>query len=419
MDNDADGVTRRGVLVGAAAVAGAAAVGCGAAPARKETAVKKILILGAGFGGLETASGLDAGLGDGHEVTLIDRADSFFVGFSKIDVLFGRRSEREVRSRYVDLRASRVRFVHAEITAIDVDARRVETTGGAFGYDYLVVALGADLDPGATPGFRESGGHEFYSMAGAARLAPVIQELSSGTLVLGILGAPYKCPPAPYEVACQLHELFVRRGVRRAIALKMVIPSPRPVPNPGVADALERLIRERDVELVAGAPITAIDPADRKVIAGGGAHAYDLFVGVPAHVPPRVVRASKLAAKGFIEPDPRTLETRFPGVYAIGDVTRIPVGDSAVPKAGAFAEDAARTVVSEILVKEGRGGPIAPHRAQGACYFEIEPGQVARVAADFFGGDKPRQLFEGPSAGFHDEKIEFERSRRARWFKDG
>jgi sulfide:quinone oxidoreductase len=135
--------------------------------------VKKVLILGAGFGGLETATGLADVLGGGYEITLVDKNESFSVGFAKIDVLFGRRTEEQVRSRYADLRAANVRFVRADITAIDTDGKTVATSAGSFGWDYLVVALGADLDPDATPGFRDSGAHEFYSMAGAVRLRPV------------------------------------------------------------------------------------------------------------------------------------------------------------------------------------------------------------------------------------------------------
>src|SRR5687767_353106 len=221
--------------------------------------MKKILILGAGFGGLETATGLAAALGGEHEITLVDKNESFFVGFSKIDVLFGRRSEDQVRSRYEDLAAPNLRFVRAVVTEIDTDARRVATSAGDLHYDTLVVALGADLDPDATTGFRDSGGHEFYSMAGAARLRPVLDAFSSGTLVFGILGTPYKCPPAPYEVACQLHERLVEKGVRDRVVLKIVAPGARPVANPAAADLLERLVAERDIELISGAAITHVD----------------------------------------------------------------------------------------------------------------------------------------------------------------
>src|SRR5262249_3108020 len=178
---------------------------------KKEQRVKRVVILGAGFGGLETATGLGAVMKEGYAITLIDRRETFFIGFSKIDVLFGRRTADEVQYRYENLRIPGARFVQADVTSIDTDARRIGTTQGMFSYDYLVVALGAALDNDAIPGFVESGAHEFYSMEGAARLRPILETFSRGTLLMAIFKLPYKCPPAPYEVAYQIHDLFLRR----------------------------------------------------------------------------------------------------------------------------------------------------------------------------------------------------------------
>jgi len=420
------GVTRRDLLAGAVGAAGASLLGCAtprgrtkpdARSERKGKAMKKrIVILGAGFGGLETATGLAAHTKDGHfEVTLIDKNDSFFVGFSKIDVMFGRRDEAQVRYRYADLRDSGATFVKGTVKVIDTDARSVATSAGTFAYDYLVVALGADLDLDATPGFWQSGPHEFYSMNGAARLKPVIEEFSSGKLVLGILGLPYKCPPAPYEVICQLHDRFVRKGVRDRVTMTMIIPGQQPVPNPVVSEVLTKLLADRKIDLLKGTSIGSIDAAGKKVVVGSTKVDYDCFIGIPVHVPPAVVSESKLG-RGFVPVSTANLETQIPGVYAIGDVAKIPVGDIAVPKAGAFAEDAARTVVSDILLKEGLTESLTKFRAQGSCYFELGGGQVARVTADILGGDKPKMVVDGPSTDLHADKEEFESSRRDRWF---
>lgn len=383
--------------------------------------MKNILILGAGFGGLETATGLAealAGAGeDAYEITLVDRSDSFFVGFSKIDVLFGRATARDVSYRYENLRAEGVRFVRDTITRIDTASHVVETTDHTLPYDVLVVALGAELDHAAIPGYLESGGHEFYSMRGAEALAPVLREFTAGRLVLGIFRTPYKCPPAPYEVACQLDEFFRARGVRDAVELSMVIPGARPVPNPDVSDLLEARLADHGVELLASRPIESVDADGRRVSIPDGAIDFDLFVGVPVHVPPAVIAASGLSDGGFIAVDEQTLETRVPGVYAIGDVTHIPVGDKAVPKAGAFAEDAARTVVSEILRREGLLAERVPFQARGACYADLGSGQVARFDADFLGGETPRMTVAGPSAALHEDKERFAALRRDRWFR--
>jgi sulfide:quinone oxidoreductase len=378
--------------------------------------MKKILILGAGFGGLETATGLAEVLDDDYGITLVDRGEAFFIGFSKIDVLFGRATAREVSYRYEHLRAEGVRFVLDTVTEIDTASRVVRTTEHTLPYDCLVVALGADLDPAAVPGFVESGGHEFYSMRGAEALAPVLRELTSGRLVLGIFRPPYKCPPAPYEVACQLHDFFTTGGVRDAIELSVVIPGPRPVPNPDVSTMLEARLAEHGVELLTDHRIESIDADAGRVRTAKGAVDYDLFVGVPVHVPPAVVVRSGLSGGGFVPVDRQTLETAIPGVFAVGDVTTIPVGDKMVPKAGAFAEDAARTVVSEILRREGFVSEPVPFEARGVCYFDLGSGKVAKVDTVYLGGEKPNTVVSGPSEELVRDKERFATSRRDRWF---
>jgi sulfide:quinone oxidoreductase len=392
------------------------------AVSKKEPAAvsnKKIVILGAGFGGLETATGLATVLRgrNDYDVTVIDKSDSFFVGFAKIDVLFGDRTEPEVRYRYANLRADGARFVQAAVTSIDTDAKQVATSAGSFGYDYLVVALGAELDYDATPGFRESGAHEFYSMSGALRLKPVIEAFSSGSLVLGILGLPYKCPPAPYEVACRFHDLFLRKGIRDRVTLTVVSPGARLVPSPNIADVLERLLAERGIEFMAGTPITAIDAARKQVVVGTNTVDYDCFIGVPVHVPPAVVRTSQLG-KGFVQASSVNLETSVPGVYAIGDVAKIPVGeDRVIPKGGGFAEDAARTVVSDILSKEGLVSSVARFRGKGSCYLDLGGGLVARIDNDYLSAEKPQNVLEGPTPNLRADRSDFDTSRRDRWFK--
>jgi len=310
-----------------------------------------------------------------------------------------------------------VRFVQATITSIDTYAKSATTGQGTFASVYLVVALGASLDNHAIPGFVESGAHEFYSMEGAVRLRPILEAFSRGTLLMAVFRPPYKCPPAPYEVAYQLHDLFVRKGIRDAIQMRMVIPAPRPVDNPKVSEALETLLAERNIELIPATPITAIDAVARKAVSAGITLNYDLFIGVPVHTPPQVIKRSTLGQMGFIQVSPKNLETAVPDVYAVGDVSHIPVGDKMVPKAGAFAEDAARTVVSDILRKEGLTEALVKFNATGACYFELGSGLVAKVNANYLGGEKPQVSLEGPSSELHSDKLRFESSRRDRWFK--
>lgn len=377
----------------------------------------RVLILGAGFGGLELATTLDETFGSDLDVTLIDRSDSFTVGFDKLAVLFGHKRPEDVRSSYRDLAATSVTFRQEEIREIDPAAKRAVTDAGTYEADVLVVALGAALAVDATPGLAETG-HEFYSLAGAERLASELAAFESGRIVIAVLGLPYKCPPAPWEAALQLHDFLVRRGVRDAVTITAVSPAPAPLPisSDGSAVIAEKF-RECDISLMTGRTIAALDPDTHAAVFDDGEQLpFDLFMGVPVHRAPEVVRAAGLADGGWVRVDPATLETSFPDVFAIGDVTTIPVGQGAIPKAGAFADRAARAVAQTIAARVRGAGEPGRFDGVGACYLEFGDGNVAKVAADYFSGPEPRVEFLGPSAEFIPEKVRFAEQRLARWF---
>jgi sulfide:quinone oxidoreductase len=377
---------------------------------------KDILILGAGFGGLEAATGLRAQLDNSHHITLIDKNDSFVIGFNKFDVMFGRRSPESVKSYYKDIAAEGVTFVQDAVKEIDLISKRVKTASAEFPYDFLIVALGADLAPEATPGF-VTGGHHFYSLEGAERLRPIIETFQAGTILISIFGAPYKCPPAPFEAAFQLHDLFLRRGIRDNVTIKVLTPAPTALPvSPTGTVVVEQRLKERNIPLLTDHRVTSLEPEKRQaVIEDHDPIPYDLFLGIPLHVPPQVVRES--AFGGWITVNHDTLETQFTNVYAVGDVTKIPVGAGAVPKAGAFAEGAAKVVVTDIVNKIlGRTNPVK-FDGTGACFLEFGAGEIARLEANFLGGEKPEVLLVGPTADFRSDKEEFETSRKERWFK--
>jgi sulfide:quinone oxidoreductase len=373
---------------------------------------QRILILGAGFGGLECASMLSESLGDTVEVTLIDKNDAFVFGFSKLDVMFARTTPSAVRLPYEEIAKPGVRVLRETITAIDPEARRVTTDAASHDADALVIALGADYDMDATPGLAE-GGNEFYSMAGAERLAGIVPTFSQGHAVIGVCGAPFKCPPAPSECALLLDDQLSARGVRDACQISFVIPLGTPVPpSPETSAALEKEFAERGISLIAGRRVSAVDPGRGVAILDDGAElSFDLLLGVPKHRAPEVVIASGMTEDGYIPVDSATLETRFPGVYAVGDVAT-----AGVPKAGVFAEGAARIVAQTLIAAAQRGEPPGPHLGRGTCYIEFGAGRIGSVDIDFLSGPTRTGTFNPPSAAQMAEKENFGSSRRARWF---
>jgi len=372
----------------------------------------RVLILGAGFGGLELATTLSEELGDDIEVTLIDRNAAFSFGYSKLDVMFGRQTLPEVRLPYADIDRPGVQFLQQTVLAIDAEARRVTTDGGTHGADYLVIALGADYDLDATPGLVE-GGNEFYSFEGAARLGEVIPTFTEGHAIIGVCDAPFKCPPAPSECALLLHDDLVARGVRDECQISVVMPFPRLVPpSPETSAALLDAFGEREIAFIPDRRVCSLDAARSVAVLDDGVEMpFDLFLGVPKHRAPDVVLESGLAVDGYIPVGRATLETQIPGVYAVGDVTTL-----GVPKAGVFAERAARVVAGSIVAKIRGGEQPEPYDGRGSCYIEFGHGLVGRVDVDFYSGPRPTGVFNEPSDALVRDKEYFGSSRRARWF---
>ncbi|HEY3669435.1 MAG TPA: FAD-dependent oxidoreductase, partial [Acidimicrobiia bacterium] len=198
----------------------------------------RVMVLGAGFGGLEVTTRLSEELGDEVEVVLIDQTEGFVFGFSKLDVMFGRTTADAVFHPYADIVKPGVQFVRAAIRSIDPTNKRVETDAGTFEGDVLVIALGADLEPAATPGLVE-GGNEFYTEAGAFATRDVLAGFEGGNVIVGVTSTPFKCPPAPSETALLVHDLLVERGVRDRSTVSLVMPLPVPIPpSPEASQAL-------------------------------------------------------------------------------------------------------------------------------------------------------------------------------------
>jgi sulfide:quinone oxidoreductase len=374
--------------------------------------VKHVLILGAGFAGLELATRLSETLADEVRATLIDENDSFAFGFSKLDVLFGRKTTADVLLPYRDIAKPGVEFRQERVTSVDPKTRHVTTDVAAYDADILVVALGAAYDFAATPGFAD-GGVEYYSVAGAERMREAVADFESGRILIGILGHPFKCPPAPFEGALLLHDHFVERGNRDAVQIRVVGPMAAPVPiTKEVSRSILDALNDRDIEYVPNQRVVELDVRGKEArLEGGASIPYDLFVGIPVHRAPRVLESGGLAVDGWVPVDKGNLATRFPDVYAAGDVAALPMA-----KAGVFAEAAARVVADDIAAQLRGERLERPYEGAGTCYLEFGDGMVGKVEANFFGGPQPTARLVGPSRELAADKVAFAATRRERWF---
>jgi sulfide:quinone oxidoreductase len=371
----------------------------------------RILVLGAGFGGLELTTRLSDELGDAADVVLIDQADGFVFGFSKLDVMFGRTTSEAVRHSYRDLVKPGVRFVRTTIRSIDPAGRRVETDAGEFEGDVMVVALGADLDPAATPGLVEAG-REFYTVDGAFAGREVLESFGGGRVIIGVTSTPFKCPPAPSETALMLHDYLLERGLRDKSEISLVMPLGAPIPpSPAASQALLAAFAERGIGWYPDRLVRRLDAQRRvAVLADGEELPFDLFLGVPVHRVPAVVAGSGMCVDGWIPVDPLTLETAYPDVYAVGDVTSV-----GTPKAGVFSERQASVVADQLIARHGQGAG-STYDGKGICYIEFGHDRVARVEVTFLTGQRPNGQFDEPSDLLLADKAEFGTSRIRRWF---
>lgn len=372
----------------------------------------KIVVLGAGFGGLELSAILSEALSERLDLTLIDKSDTFYFGYSKLDVMFGRKAPDSVKLAYKNIVKPGVRFRQETIMAIDPEARRVTTDSAAYDADILVVALGADYDQAATPGLIE-GGNEYYSFAGAMRLREVLPTFSKGRAIVGVTSTPFKCPPAPSEAALLLHDYLTKRGVRDNCEISLVMPFGIPIPpSPATSKALLAAFAERGISFIPNRLVQALDPARHVAILDDQSEMpYDLFLGIPKHRVPAVVAASGMTEDGWVPVNPKNLKTRFPGVYAIGDVTSV-----GTPKAGVFSEGAARVVAASLIAELQGGEQPSAYDGAGSCYIEFGRDLVGRVDVDFLSGPSPTGSFSDPSLTLVAEKAQFGSSRKARWF---
>lgn len=382
---------------------------------------KTVVVLGGGIGGVVAATELRRRLSRDHRVVLIDRTGTHAFQPSFLWVMSGAREPAAVVRDLAGLRRKGVELKRAEVRAVDLGAREVETSSGKVAYDYLVMSLGAELDPGAFPGLAEAG-LTFYTLEGAAALRSRMATFQGGRVAVLVSKLPFKCPAAPYEAALILEAIVPDRGLRDRVEVEFYTPEklPMPVAGPAVGAALKQMLESRGIRFHPEHALKSVDAAGRRLAFGNGVEApFDLLAFVPPHRAPACLRdAGLLNEAGWVPVDPRTLETAHPGVFAIGDLAAIKLESGLMlPKAGVFAHAEAKVVAANIAAMvEGRPSTAA-FDGHGQCWVEAGGGKAAFAKGDFYASPSPAVALRKPSALWHLTKVLFERYWLLRWFR--
>jgi sulfide:quinone oxidoreductase len=377
--------------------------------------MRRVLILGGGFGGIAAALRLRQRLAPEDEIVLVDRRPYFMVGFRKTWALIGASTLDAGQRPLAALERKGIQIIQGAISAIDPAARAAEVDGRRIEADALVVALGAALAPERIPGLQAHGLNSYDPQA-IPDAAEALRGFQGGRVVVGIFGVPYKCPPAPYELALLVREFFDARGVNAEVEVFTPQPMALPVLGPAGSAVLEGRLADRRITFLPNHQATAVEAGE--VVFANGRRPYDLLIGVPPHRCPDVVVQSGLTDGGeWVRADARTLETRFPGVYAVGDVTEVLMSNGKpLPKAGVFAEAMGEVVAERIAATFAGETPRAVFAGEGGCYLEVGNGEAMMVRGRFLAEHGPDATLTAPSRAYLEEKRTFELARLAQWF---
>jgi sulfide:quinone oxidoreductase len=294
-------------------------------------------------------------------------------------------------------------------------------SGDSLAYDQLVIATGSRIVPEDLPNFDSQAQH-FYSAEAASRLRTALDAFDGGKIVIGIAGIPYKCPPAPLEVAFLVESELRERGLRDRTEITFLSPINRAFTIESVSDMATPIFEEKGIRLELLAGVGEID-AERKVVITDAfeEHPYDLLICVPPHKGAQVVVDSGLAPKsGWLPTDRHTLQVktvakpapgqadedvpRYPNVYALGDATDLPLS-----KAGSTAHFEAPIVAERVAAAvQGREpeGKEASYTGKVMCFFEVGDGKGTLLQFDYDHPPKPPK----PGRMWHLGKVLFNKT---------
>jgi sulfide:quinone oxidoreductase len=380
---------------------------------------RTIVILGGGVGGIITANDLRRRLSTEHRIVLVERNAEHAFAPSFLWLMTGDRTPRQVRRPLIQLLRTGVEFVHGSAEGLDLNRRRIVTSAGDISYDYLVVALGAELAPETVPGLAD-GAQTFYTFDGASRLRDALSRFSGGRVAVVVAAMPYKCPGAPHEGAMLIADCFRKRGLSEKVELHLFTPEsqPMPVAGPALGEAVQQLLHSKGIRFHPLRSLTAVDTQTRTArFQQEEAFQYDLLVAIPPHRPPSLLRDTRITnPAGWVAVNVNTLATQHERVFAIGDVTAIPIPGRwkpdvplMLPKAGVFAHAQAEVVAARIAAEISGRQPKEEFCGDGYCMLEAGEDLAGFAYGNFFAQPAPQVNLRQVGKAWHIGKVLFEK----------
>ncbi len=387
---------------------------------------KRIVILGAGFGGLASANLLRKNLSQEHQITVIDKKDYFLMGFVNLWILHGNRNLEESKIALSNLKSKGISFLQDEITSINPFEKSITTAtlNHKHEYDYLIIALGAEYTPEQISGFVKNGGFNLYDAEQIPKLRSEILALRQGRIAICITSFPYKCPPAPFEASLLINDILIKNKTKENIDIDIFTPSSIALPVAGskVSQDMANLL---DINRIHFHPLYKLKSvsstetiyfeieSDKNENIG-----FNILIAIPPHTLPPIIKSSGFIKDGqnWIDVDKFTLKTKYGNVYAIGDVTEIKVNQNvSLPKSGIFAEGQAKIVCQQIIddIKNQSSNPMFD--GKGFCFMEIGDNKAGYIDADFYNEKGPITRLDPPNEESYRKKLDFEKNRINDW----
>ena len=380
------------------------------------TDIPHVVILGGGFGGLATANEIRNSLSSSQvKITIIDKKDWFMVGFAKLWIINGTRTFENSIGHLNQLEKKGINFMQDEILSIDLQNKNVKTKQENISYDFLVISLGAVLDPQKIPGLMENG-FNLYDHNQLSEIHNKLQNIDSGKIAISIMGMPYKCPPAPFEASLLIDSMLRKRGVRDSVQIDFYSPAPITLPaaGPEVSKEILELVNSEKITFHNSSKIKSVE--SNKLIFENGEAEFDLLLAVPPHIAPKVIYDSGLAKESGFIPIDRDCKTPFENVFAVGDVTSLVVTEKkAVPKAGVFAEGEGIAVAKNIVSKLQSKEESELFDGKGGCFIESGRDTASVIEVDMFSQPEPSTSISEQTSENLSSKLEFEKERLSKW----